>query len=203
MRYDGLYSETIRLFDGTRAHLRLVRPEDAPLLQAGFAALSPETRYLRFFAHKGHLSEEEARRLTDLDGQDNLAIGAVGDAGTIIEGMPMGVARYARCSPSVVEAAIVVVDAFQGRGLGRALLVRLAEAARERGITALTFTALAQNRAVRRLVEKAFPTVVIGPMEEGTITYCAILDAEETSSREPGAQEAPPKSLVRRLRPRR
>jgi GNAT superfamily N-acetyltransferase len=178
VRFDARYAERLRLFDGTEAELRLVRPEDAPLLQAGFAALSPETRYLRFFAHKRVLTPAETTALTQLDDHDHLAVGAVGAPGSPARGMPMGVARYSRDPAGTVEAAVVVVDAFQGRGLGLALLQRLGAAAAERGVDALAFTTLATNRALVRLVQKAFPSVTTDAVEAGTLTLHARLERE-------------------------
>ena len=176
MQYEPGYAETLCLFEGVRADLRLVRSEDAALLHAGFAALSSESRYLRFFSHKECLSDEETGRLTNLDNDNDLAIGAIGSPGTAMDGIPMGVARFAREDPHTVEAAIVVVDAFRGRGLGHALLVRLGEAAKERGIESLHFSSMAHNHGLGRVVKRAFPTVVTGPIEGGMITYRAVLE---------------------------
>jgi GNAT superfamily N-acetyltransferase len=48
--------------------------------------------------------------------------------------------------PHLAEAAVVIADEWQGRGLGTALVKRLAERAREEGITAFTATVLTSNR---------------------------------------------------------
>ncbi len=56
----------------------------------------------------------------------------------------LGVARFIRDpdDPGVAEPAIAVVDAWQGRGVGRVLTDRLVDAARERGIRELRCTVL-------------------------------------------------------------
>lgn len=179
-RYDVNYSETLRLHDGTEALVRLVRPSDAPLLQAGFAALTPETRYLRFFAHKQELSDREAEYLTDTSDQ-HFAIGAIGAPGTPASGIPMGVARYARGPGSMAEAAVVVVDGFQGLGLGTHLIRRLAAAAWERGIDELQWTALGENRALVNLVVKALGSPRSSRVADGTRTLNVTLHPRQWS----------------------
>lgn len=171
-RYHPDYRETVRLGSGLLATLRLIRPDDKGLLQDGFRALSPETRYYRFFAHKQQLSTGELDYLTRVDNDVHFALGAVrehDDAPT----EPLGIARFVREAPgsAAAEAAVVVVDAFQGQGLGRILLERLGEAAHERGIRTLSMTTLAENRALQCLVRSAFSNVEASPIQDGTRTF--------------------------------
>lgn len=152
--FDDDYREEAQLADGSRVQLRVVAPEDRELLRHGFGRLSSETRFLRFMGRKPALSEEELKALTDLDGMDQLAIGAVRldpEAGPS-EGL--GVARFVRSpdEPDVAEAAVTVVDAAQGRGLGSILLRRLAAAARERGVRRFGGEILVCNEPMRRLL---------------------------------------------------
>lgn len=157
-RYDAAWREEAVLSDGTPALLRLVRPGDKELLREGFGRLSSTSRHLRFLGAKRELTEAELVHLTELDGVDRLAVGAV----RVPSGGPpqgIGVARFARdpARPTVAEAAVAVTDAAQGRGLGTLLLLHLAEAARERGIVCFAGEFLAANAAVRRLIEDACP----------------------------------------------
>ena len=197
-RFDADYAERLRLFDGTETLVRLARPEDAPLLQAGFAALTPETRYLRFFAHKSQLDDREARALVDLDDRDELAVGAVGAPGSAVEGMPMGVARFARLDERAAEAAVVVVDAFQRRGLATALLARLGEAAAERGFDTLVFETLPDNRALVALVRKVFPNTEVERTPGGPVVCRAPLPPRPASAEASGA---PPDAAEPSARP--
>ena len=68
----------------------------------------------------------------------------------------LGVARFVRLDhqPEVAEAAIVVVDAWQGRGVGSLLGARLAEAARARRIRRFSATILSDNAPALRLMQK-------------------------------------------------
>ncbi len=109
-------------------------------------SLSPESSRRRFFTPRFWLSDAELDRLTNLDGVDRYAIGAtVASADGSVEGI--GVARYARepDEPRAAEAAVVVIDAWQGLGLGKLLLRRLAAAALARGIDRLRGIVLRDN----------------------------------------------------------
>lgn len=157
-RFDAAYRESVRLPGGIEVVLRLVIPADKPLLKRGMDAFSPESRYRRFLIAKRGLSDEELRYLTELDGVDHFAIGAVV---TRPDGSEdgVGVARFVRFEQdrSVAEPTIAVVDSLQHRGLGSALFRRLMDAARERGITRFHGRMLAGNEPMRRLLERAGP----------------------------------------------
>ena len=55
-------------------------------------------------------------------------------------------------APDSAEVAVAVVDDWQGRGLGSALLEELTERAGEEGIERFTATVLAENRQVIELL---------------------------------------------------
>jgi GNAT superfamily N-acetyltransferase len=151
--FDERYLERAKLEDGTEVMLRLVGPEDKALLLEGFARLSPQARYRRFFSTKQHLSAQELRYFTEFDGVNHLGLGAVVRGSNGSE-RGIAVARFVRASddPRAAEAAIVVLDEFQQRGLGKLLLERLVAAARERGIDRFRATTLAENPAARALM---------------------------------------------------
>jgi RimJ/RimL family protein N-acetyltransferase len=139
-----------RLHDGTRVILRPIRPSDAALLAAGLARLSPESARLRFLVPKPRLTLAELRYLTEVDQVDHVALVAVlADAPNVL----VGVGRWVRDRerPDAAEVAIVVGDELQHQGLGTALGLALADAARARGVTRFTATMLPENVAARRL----------------------------------------------------
>jgi hypothetical protein len=114
--------------------LRLVRPEDKELLREGFAQLSPTSRYLRFFAAKQDLTEAELVQLTELNGIDRLALGAVRERPDG-EREGLGVARFAR-DPAAPDVADAAVTYRSGAGKDSApVTIHLAEAA-QNGIAA-------------------------------------------------------------------
>ncbi|MCI0573739.1 MAG: GNAT family N-acetyltransferase [Myxococcaceae bacterium] len=158
-RFDAHYREHASLADGTLVELRLLTPADAPLLREGFRHLSSHSRVMRFLHDKHALSEAELRYLTEVDGERHFALGAVvlGPDGTE-EGL--GTARFVRLEgePDTAEAAVTVIDAYQGRGLGRLLLARLVEAARERGLTRIACWVMPGNVPMQRLMEALGPS---------------------------------------------
>lgn len=154
------YVERAVLRDGTAVRLRLVTPEDKPLLVAGFRRMSPESRYARFLGSKDALSEDELRYLTEIDQERHFALGAVAEEGDG-RGEPIGagVARFIQlpAPPGTAEAAIAVVDDLQGRGLGKLLFLRLCAAAAERGLERFRCELLGSNTGMRALIEGVSP----------------------------------------------
>jgi GNAT superfamily N-acetyltransferase len=147
------YCERAILADGTSVALRSIRQSDAPLLQDALLRLSPRSRFLRFHAPRGPFSEEELRRLTDVDGETHFAIAAFARPARSL----IAVARFLRESVSAphAEMALAVVDAFQRKGLGRLLLSRLREAAAERNVAVLTGPMLDENQPMRGLLRQS------------------------------------------------
>ena len=141
-----------RLKDGTEIEIRPLEPQDAELLVHGFDELSVRTRYERFFTVVPTLPRHWVEDLMDIDHRDREALGA-GDPAT---GEGIGVARYVRPAGVAEEAefAITITDAWQGRGVGHALMLELMEAARANGITRLTGEVLAANDPMLALAER-------------------------------------------------
>ena len=132
--------------DGERVLLRPIRPDDAPRLQALVQRLSPATRYRRFFSHRQTLPAAEAAHFAEVDAETRLAI--VADRPTPAGPDLIGVARCDVTdpqAPTTASIALVVEDAFQQAGLGRALLQVLTAAARAQGITHLEGDVLSEN----------------------------------------------------------
>ena len=142
--------EEVTLRDGSRLLVRPVRPEDKDLFERSWQRFGEESRYRRFLSAKGTLTRHDLQYLTEIDHVDHEAIGAR-DAAT---GEGVGVARYVRLSePEVAEAAVAVVDDWQGRGVGGELLGRLTARARECGIERFRANLFAFNRGMLALFE--------------------------------------------------
>ncbi len=164
--FDDAYREPATLRDGTQVVLRLLQPDDKAALARGFARMSPESRYRRFFAAKSELSADELRYLTELDQRHHLAIAATTADG--LEGL--GVARYIELAekPGLAEAAIAVVDEAQGKGLGSLLFQRLVAAARERDVREFRCDMLGSNQGMADLVRTLSPDASI-EIEQGVM----------------------------------
>jgi acetyltransferase len=153
---DSLISESITLTDGTHIIIRPIHPDDADDLQSTFMRLSTQSIYLRFLSYKKELSDEEARRLANVDYIKQMAFVA-----TCVENgqeIVVGVSRYAMLDtghPEIAEAAVVVGDEYQGRGIGKMLLWRLVYYARAKGIHSLRGNLQIGNDRMLELVQRS------------------------------------------------
>jgi N-acetylglutamate synthase-like GNAT family acetyltransferase len=100
--------------------------------------MSERTVYFRFFSPLKRMPDALAHRLAVVDYNDRFALVATthrpGGKERIV-----GVARYDRVSNTdVAETAVAVVDEFQRRGLGSALMTILGKVARDHGIKTFT-----------------------------------------------------------------
>jgi acetyltransferase len=144
--------ERHRLADGTEILVRAIGPDDEPLIEDLHAHHSADTIHLRFFGLVKTLSREMLTRLCRLDPQREVALAALHQEP---EGRPhiIGVSRY-HLTPETGEAefAIVVTDAWQGKGVGYHLMQRLEEVARQRGAKRLIGDVLRENARMRQLM---------------------------------------------------
>jgi len=161
---------------GGAATIRAIRPDDAPRLQAFVGRLSPDSIYFRFMTSLRELSDEAAAQLVNVDYRQRMALLATlpdGDDEIVI-----GVARYGArpTAPDRAEVAIVVEDRYQRNGLGRFLMRRLAEYARQHGIRALTATLSANNVRVKEFIKHLSLPVKVVAAEHGELDVEVQLD---------------------------
>jgi GNAT superfamily N-acetyltransferase len=137
----------IRLRDGTAVTLRPLAPGDRALIADAFERLSPRSRYLRFFTPMPRLPTRTLDALMDVDQVDHIALIA------LHEGRAVGVVRAVRDRDdrALAHLALTVVDAYQGRGLGRALIAAIRDAAAARGVRALALDVHPENDVMLRL----------------------------------------------------
>jgi len=147
--YPTEWEADVLLADGGVARLRPIRPDDAELLVEFYDRVSPESKFLRFFAPYPRLSARDVARFTQVDYIDRVAFII-----TLGEQM-IGVGRYDRIEDDQAEVAFLVEDAHQGRGIAQLLLEHLADAARERGITRFVAEVLPQNRRMAQVFADA------------------------------------------------
>ena len=145
-----LSGERVRLPDGAEIVIRPVEADDAPLLRLTLEHLSALSRYRRFREPIDHFSPRELDELTHADHFTREALVAL-DA---VAGEGVGIAGYVRDAhdPEGAEVTYLVTDAWQGRGVGTALLERLAARARAAGLERFTATTLVGSDDARRLL---------------------------------------------------
>ncbi len=137
----------IVLRDGSRLRMRPMRPDDAARERRFFEALSDRSRYQRFMQYLKQLSPQLLARFTQLDYDRELALVALDDKGEFV-----AVGRYAPNPDGLTaEFALTVADAWQGKGIGHALLRRLGEEARRAGYQELYGTILSANQEMLEL----------------------------------------------------
>jgi GNAT superfamily N-acetyltransferase len=144
--------ETVRLVlaGGRDVYIRPLQPGEHDAVRALFVRLSPRTRYLRFLSPINVLSESLLRTLTDVDGSRRLALVAELDEHN--SGDVVGLGHVIAGVDDCAEMGLVVADAWQRRGIGAALAVRLLRAAEARGFERFVIHEHWDNRAVRPLL---------------------------------------------------
>ncbi|MBE7416993.1 MAG: bifunctional acetate--CoA ligase family protein/GNAT family N-acetyltransferase [Ideonella sp.] len=153
--YPSQLEGTLQL-DNTQLLLRPIRPEDAPRLRAFYAHASPADMRLRFFLMRREVPHSELARFSQIDYDREMAFIALpaGDAATPGDAeTPMAGEVRASCDPDNqrAEFAIQIAGAWQRRGLGRALLLRLIEYLRERGTREVWGECLVENAGMAAL----------------------------------------------------
>ena len=182
-----------RLRDGSRATIRVATPDDTPALQAGFAHLSEDSRYARFFTAVPELSGAVLRQLTELDGRTRLAIAAFdpdrdSEVGTA-DGFGIAVGRLISpdTEPTVAELAVAIIDEYHGRGLGHWLVAGLIAAAEQVGFTEIRGFVLSTNEAMIALFRGMGATLRKDhPPEAGVIEFVVTVAEAGARLRERG-----------------
>src|SRR5947199_5992949 len=129
-----------------------IRPEDATLERAFVDGLSEQSRYFRFMQHLPSLTPQMLARFTQVDYDRELALVALDDSsGT--ESIVAVVRYVANWDKESAEYAIALADAWQGRGLGYAMMKMLIERAHQRGFKRLVGSVLAINQAMLGVVK--------------------------------------------------
>lgn len=152
------HTDRVELRDGRAVLVAPLHVDDRERFVEGMGRASAESLYMRFMAPVPRLSDSQLRYLLDVDQRDHVALLAVDED----SGIAVGIARFVRDRkrPTVAEAAVLVVDDWQGNGLGKALCRLLADRAREVGVERFEATLLAENRPMMRILE------ALGPVRE-------------------------------------
>ena len=139
------------LRDGSEVRMRPAGTPDAPLVAALHARCAPETRRARFLSPTPHLDPDRLDELVGSGPGHGQAVLAV----TVDGGSAVGLANLDPVGPGSARVSVLVENAWQGRGLGTALLRRMADTAAEQGHTELTGVARPDDLGVTRLLRRA------------------------------------------------
>jgi RimJ/RimL family protein N-acetyltransferase len=146
------YSERQQLRDGTSLEVRALKPEDEAGMLAAIERTGVQSLQRRFFVMKREFSEKERNFFMKVDFINHVALVAVAQE----DGRPtiIGGGRYIVFEPQRAEMAFVVVDAWQGRGIGSILMHHLIKIAGETGLKELIAEVLPENTAMLKVFGK-------------------------------------------------
>src|SRR5499427_8427904 len=146
-----------KLKDGTAVTIRPIRPEDEPLMAQFHRTLSERSVYLRYFCSLSLSTRVEHERLVRICfGSYDRGFALVADHKDPETGEHevLGVGRFSAIHRSEAEAAVLVADQWQGRGLGTELLAGVARVAREEKFKKLSGEILRDNLATQAIFKK-------------------------------------------------
>lgn len=152
--YPEQYQRDIKLNDGTKVHLRPVRPEDEPLEKTMFEVLSRETVYYRFFGYIPKVTHKMLSRYTHIDYDREMNIIATIEDEQGNEEMIGMVHIVGDAWRQKAEYAIVIADEYQNKGLGTIMTNYILDIAREQGYKKVYANLLKMNTGMKVLLEQ-------------------------------------------------
>jgi RimJ/RimL family protein N-acetyltransferase len=157
-------SDCTSLHDGARVCFRSLEPADGPVVEEVFAGLGAESRRERYHGPKPSLGADDLAQLLSVDHSDHEAVVAF----DVPSGRALAIARFVRdgVDPDVAEVAFEVVDDWHGRGLGKAIVCRLARRARALRVGRFRGFVLARNEGAKAVLRNVGP--VAGSRFEGS-----------------------------------
>ncbi len=152
---DTSYATRAILPNGQAVYLRAIKACDRQALREAFLNLSKDSARNRFYSVKSDLTPAELSYFTEVDFVHHVALVVEIECGS--QRFPAGVGRFVRDRGEAEgsEIAMTIADEFQGRGIGKILLNRLIDCARELGLRHLNATMLAQNIGMAKLMRQS------------------------------------------------
>jgi acetyltransferase len=155
--YPSQYVWQTSLKDGTAVTIRPIRPEDEPLMAQFHTTLSERSVYLRYFCSLSLTARVEHDRLARIcfAGYDRgFALVAEHKNSNTGNSEILGVARFSAINPAEAEAAVLVSDQWQGRGLGTELMAGIGRVAKAEKFQRLSGEILRDNLATQAIFKK-------------------------------------------------
>ena len=146
------YHAIEQLRDGRQIEIRALQPDDERDMLAAIDRTSMQSLQRRFFAVKRGFSQREIDFFMKIDFSNHVALVALADEdgrATIVGG-----GRYILVESGAAEVAFIVVDGYQGQGLGGHLMRHLAAIARDAGLKQLIADVLPENTAMLKVFSK-------------------------------------------------
>jgi GNAT superfamily N-acetyltransferase len=147
------YSAIETLRDGRAVEIRAQRSQDREGMHAAIARSSSGSLHRRFFAVRREFSEKETDYFLDIDFVNHVALVAVANDGG--EPTIVGGGRYVVVQSGQAEVAFAIIDAYQGLGIGSALMRHLATLGREAGLHEFIAEVLSENVPMLNVFERS------------------------------------------------
>lgn len=146
------YFVTESLRDGREVEIRALRPNDKDDMLMAVGRTGTQSLHRRFFGVKRGFSDREIAYFMNVDFVNHVALAAL----TEEEGRKViiGGARYVVTEPGEAEIAFIVIDGYQGQGIGTLLMHHLAILARKAELKQLIAEVLPENIAMRKVFGK-------------------------------------------------
>jgi len=172
----GIYPiklEETREIDGELITIRPAKPVDERRIQEHFYTQDKDDIYSRFFQARTRFVRHDVESMFQIDYVKNLTLLVV--VGEFGFGKVVAVGEYLLDpAKNIAEIAFSVSKEWQGKGLGKILMKKLSEAARENGISGLMAYTLPRNQGMIKLF-KSLPyktkTVYDGEVVELTCMF--------------------------------
>ncbi len=147
------YSAVARMHDGRPFTIRAQKPEDVADVLAAVARTSPQSLYRRFFGPKRHFSEAEIAYFMNADFVNHVCLLAVVEE----DGRPaiIGGVRYLVQEPGKAEISFAIIDEYQKKGIGTALMQHVAAIAREAGLKEFTAEVMPDNVPMLKVFQES------------------------------------------------
>jgi GNAT superfamily N-acetyltransferase len=147
------YFAVEQLRDGRQIEIRALRQADEEAMLAAIDRTGAQSLHRRFFVSKRQFSDREKAFFLNVDFVSHVALVAVAkeDGRNVI----VGGGRYVVVRPGTAELAFAVIDEYQGRGIGAALMRHLTLLARAGGIKELIAEVLPENIPMLKVFQKS------------------------------------------------
>jgi acyl-CoA hydrolase/GNAT superfamily N-acetyltransferase len=166
----GIYParlEETRTIAGQEVTIRPIKPVDERRIQEHFYNLEKDDVIARFFHEKTSFLRDDIEDILQIDYVHDLTVVAI--VGEFGFGKIVGVGEYLLDpARNLAEVAFSISREFQGKGMGKILINKLAEAARENGIAGLMAYTSPENQGMVQLF-KTLPYKVKTAFDEDMI----------------------------------
>lgn len=142
------------LKDGTQINCRCMHPTDEKRTRDLFCSLSKDTIYYRFMSHITKIPQKQIQNFVYIDYRSDFAIVATLSEAHGEDIIAIG-RYYLDPKTNLAEAAFIVRDKWQNRGIGTFLLKYLITIAKRNGIAGFTAEILCDNKPMLAVFQKS------------------------------------------------